>query len=131
LRCSLLGGEELVTGGTILVVDDDASILTVVARMLERGGYSFHVAASGERAEEILEGEGGIDLIVADLRMPGMSGPELVRRARAKCPRMAAIYMSGHPGDPAAPAPQGAVVLEKPFGREQLLKAVGDALAGG
>jgi two-component system cell cycle sensor histidine kinase/response regulator CckA len=129
-----MGGEERATGGTILVVDDDEAVLTIVARMLKRRGYLTRVAASGEAAEEILEREGEVDLIVADLRMPGISGVELVRRARARYPQVAAIYISGHVENP-APLPEGeaeaGTVLEKPFSGEQLLKAVGDALAGG
>ena len=129
-----MGGEERATGGTILVVDDDEAVLTIVSRMLERRGYTTYAVASGEAAEEILEREGEVDLIVADLRMPGISGAELVRRARARCPRVAAIYISGYAEEPASLLEgelEEEVVLEKPFGSEQLLKAVGDALAGG
>jgi two-component system cell cycle sensor histidine kinase/response regulator CckA len=128
-----MGGEERVTGGTILIVDDDESVLTIVARMLERRGYTTRVAASGEAAEEILEREGEVDLIVADLRLPGISGAEFVRRARARYPRVAAIYISGNAETQASLSegePEAGAVLEKPFGSEQLLKAVGDALAG-
>jgi two-component system cell cycle sensor histidine kinase/response regulator CckA len=125
-----MGGEERAAGGTILVADDDPSVLTIVARMLERRGYETHVAASGAAAEEILEREGRVDLIVADLRMPDMSGAELVRRARSLHPRVAAVYISGYT-EAAEELPTGADVLEKPFTSEALLHAVGDALAGG
>jgi len=126
-----MGGEERATSGTILVVDDDPSVLAVVSRMLERGGYTAHVATSWEAVEEILEGE-EVDLIVADLRMPEVSGAELIRRARLRRPQVAAIYMSGHTEDLASlPEVEVAAALEKPFDGEQLLRAVGDALAGG
>jgi CheY-like chemotaxis protein len=125
-----MGGAER-AAGTILVVDDDPAVLTIVSRMLERRGYSTHVAADGAAAEAILEGE-EVDLIVADLRMPEMSGVELVRRARARRPQVAAIYMSGDAGELASlPGAEAAAALEKPFGGEQLLRAVDDALAGG
>jgi two-component system, cell cycle sensor histidine kinase and response regulator CckA len=126
-----MGGEERAAGGTILVADDDPSVLTIVARMLERRGYETHVAASGARAEEILEREGRVDLIVADLRMPDMSGAELVRRARSLHPRVAAVYISGYTEDAEELLPAGTGVLEKPFTSEALLHAVGAALAGG
>jgi two-component system, cell cycle sensor histidine kinase and response regulator CckA len=128
-----MGGENRVAAGTILVVDDDPAVLTIVARMLERGGYTTHVAPSGEVAEEILEREGGVDLIVTDVQMPGISGPDLVRRARARCPNVKAVYISGFAeGQPSPPAdPEVAPLLEKPFDSEELLRAVGDALAGG
>jgi CheY-like chemotaxis protein len=124
-----MGGDESAAGGVILVVDDDEAIATVVSRMLERAGYATARATGGAAAIEILEREGCVALIVADLRMPGMPGAELVRRARALHPQVAAVYISGYPADPAAPP--GAVVLEKPFTGEALLRAVGDALAGG
>lgn len=125
-----IGGDEGAAGGTILVVDDDQSVLEVVSRMLRRWGYATHVASGGAAAEEILEREGRVDLIVADLRMPGISGVELVDRARGRHPRAAAIYISGHAGDRGS-LPPGAALLEKPFTREQLLRAVDGALAGG
>jgi len=128
-----MGGEERDAGTKILVVDDDEASRAVIMRMLEGRGHTTLAASSAEAAEEMLEEE-EVHLIVADLRMPGMSGVELVRRARARHPQVAAIYVSGHPGDLAL-SPEGdagaAAVLEKPFGREQLLGAVDDALAGG
>lgn len=125
-----MGGDERAAGGAILVIDDDRAVLAVVSRMLQRYGYTAHVAASGEAAAEILEREEGVDLIVADLRMPGVSGVELVNRARALHPRVAVIYISGY-ADEQGSLPPGATVLEKPFTRAQLLRAVGDALAEG
>jgi DNA-binding NtrC family response regulator len=126
-----MGGESRAAAATILVVDDDAAVTTVVARMLERRGYATRVATGGAGAETVLEGE-EVDVIVADLRMPGMTGAELVTRARDRHPRVKAIYMSGHAEDrtslPTAEA--GTTILEKPFDRDRLLRAVGEALGG-
>jgi two-component system, cell cycle sensor histidine kinase and response regulator CckA len=124
-----MGGDERAAGGIVLVVDDDQATATVVSRMLERGGYRTAWATSGAAAMEVLEREGRVVLIVTDLRMPGMPGADLVRRARALHPQVAAVYISGYPEDPTAPP--GAAVLEKPFTGEALLRTVGDALAGG
>ncbi len=124
-----MGGEPRAAAGTILVVDDEEAVVTLVARMLERRGYVTRVATGGAEAETILEGE-EIDAIVVDLRMPGMTGAELVTRARDRHPQVKAIYMSGYAEDRTAlPAGEAdATILEKPFSREQLLRAVGEAL---
>jgi CheY-like chemotaxis protein len=124
-----MGGVERATGWTILVVDDDQTVLRIVSSMLRRGGYSTHVASSGEAAEQLLEQQGGgVDAMVVDLRMPGISGVELAERARVRYPRVATVFMSGYTDEPLE-QPPGADVLEKPFTGERLLRAVGDALA--
>jgi two-component system, cell cycle sensor histidine kinase and response regulator CckA len=113
----------------VLVVDDDEAVATLVSRMLVRRGYATRVANGGVEAERILEGE-EVDAIVVDLRMPGMTGAELVTRARDRHPRVRAIYMSGFAADRSG-LPIGdadATILEKPFDREQLLGAVEQAI---
>jgi CheY-like chemotaxis protein len=124
-----MGGEAREAKATILVVDDDEAVVRLVSRMLERRGYATRVATGGAEAEAVLEGE-EVDAIVTDLRMPGMTGAELVTRARDRRPRVKAIYMSGFAGDRIAlPAREvEATILEKPFGSEELLRAVGGAL---
>jgi CheY-like chemotaxis protein len=124
-----VGGEARTAAATILVVDDEQEAATLVSLMLERSGYATRVATSGAEAEAILEGE-EVDAIVADLRMPEMTGAELVTRARDRHPQIGAIYMSSFAGDRSA-LPAGEVeakVLEKPFDGEQLLRAVEEAL---
>jgi DNA-binding NtrC family response regulator len=124
-----MGGEAREAAATILVVDDDEATTTLVSRMLQRNGYATRVASGGAEAERILEGE-EVDAIVVDLRMPGMTGVELVTRARDRHRRVTAIYMSGYAGDRTAlPAGEAeATILEKPFSGGQLLRAVEAAL---
>jgi two-component system, cell cycle sensor histidine kinase and response regulator CckA len=120
--------EERATG-KVLVVDDDEAVATLVSRMLVRRGYATRVANRGVEAERILEGE-EVDAIVVDLRMPGMTGAELVTRARDRHPRVRAIYMTAFAGDRSG-LPRGeadAALLEKPFPRERLLQAVEQAI---
>ena len=69
--------------GSILVVDDEPTITEVVARYLERAGYSTHVAADGPDALRIA-GETRPDLVVLDLMLPGMDGLEVMRRLRER-----------------------------------------------
>ncbi|MBA2512784.1 MAG: response regulator transcription factor [Solirubrobacterales bacterium] len=68
--------------GTVLVVDDEKTIAEVVARYLERAGYSTHVAGDGARALQIAA-EVRPDLVVLDLMLPGLDGLEVMRRLRA------------------------------------------------
>ncbi len=126
-------GEAAGEGRTVLVVDNERAVRTIVCHMLERHGYRTRSAASGADAEEVL-GNGGaeVDLLLTDVLMPGISGRELVERVRSHRPDLRAIYMSGYSGDGApflGPWGDGGAVLEKPFTAAQLIRAVGEALA--
>ena len=67
--------------GSVLVVDDEPTIVEVVSRYLERAGYETRVAGDGPRAIE-LAGEQRPDLVVLDLMLPGLDGLEVMRRLR-------------------------------------------------
>jgi len=62
---------------TILVVDDDRSTLLIAVLLLRRAGYIVWTAESGEEALELVRTRGNISLLLADVMMPGLSGPEL------------------------------------------------------
>lgn len=70
---------------TILVVDDDPDVREDAVTCLESLGYRILEAENGDAALAMLERERGIDLLLVDVAMPGMTGIELVRRARARC----------------------------------------------
>lgn len=120
-------------GRTVLVVDNERAVRTIVCHMLERNGYRTRAAASAASAEEIIgHGAEDVDLLLTDVLMPGVSGRELVERIHARMPGLRAVYMSGYSGDsssPLGPREDGATVLEKPFTAAQLIRAVGEALA--
>jgi len=82
---------------TILVVDDEPDILTVIGHSLGAMGYTVLKAASAGEALHIVE-EGGvkIDLMVADVIMPGMTGHELAIKVQAADPRVRVLFMSGY-----------------------------------
>lgn len=119
-------------GETVLVVDNEEAVRTVVCHMLERHGYRTIDAAGGAEAEAILVGE-DVDLLLTDVLMPGMSGGELVGRLHSLKPGLRAIYMSGYVGSGSGVQPlgKGAIILEKPFTAPQLIAAVGEVLAHG
>jgi PAS domain S-box-containing protein len=112
---------------TILVVDDEAPIRHVVSLMLTGAGFTAKVAGSGKEALELLAAglASTVSLVLLDVSMPGMSGPELRIRIRELAPQARVIYFTGHAFD-AADAEDS--VLEKPTTEQRLLGAVRDAL---
>jgi CheY-like chemotaxis protein len=117
---------------TILVVEDDPNLRLVVARMLERFGYTVLVAGNGQEALEVFDAlGGGVDLVLTDVVMPDLGGPELVERLSGRGVAVPVIYMSGY-SDPSglrrvvmAPRSQ---LLRKPFALESLLRVVRSVL---
>jgi CheY-like chemotaxis protein len=116
---------------TILLVEDDEAIRTLVRDALEGEGYRVLEAPSPNEALRIVESEGRpIDLIVTDMVMPQMSGRDLAERLTAVSPNARVLFMSGyaHPhadGDGAAPA-----FLAKPFTPDALARKIRDVLDG-
>ncbi len=120
---------------TILVVEDEESLLAIAVRFLERLGYTVEAAASPAKAAEVFAECGGkLDLLLTDVVMPGQSGIELYKRLRKQNPALKVLYMSGytdsaivHNGmlDPGAP------FLQKPFASVSLAMKVREVLDAG
>jgi PAS domain S-box-containing protein len=113
---------------TILVVEDQPSVRSVVRRALERAGYLVHEAANGPEALEIWERKAGaIDMVITDLVMPHMGGRALTARMFEHAPPVPILFMSGYAeGDSLQ---RGAIepgmhLLEKPFDAPELLRKV-------
>jgi PAS domain S-box-containing protein len=88
-----------VTGGRILIIEDDRAVRETTLRLLTRAG--FRVAAAEDRASALaaLSVPEKIDLVVTDVIMPEQSGPELVRILRKERPDLTALYVSGYAGE--------------------------------
>jgi PAS domain S-box-containing protein len=118
---------------TVMVVDDEESIRSLVARVLRREGYRVLEASSSEEALSVAGGFAGeIALIVSDVMLPRMRGTELVVALRASRPSLRALLMSGYTDDPALSAgslPKGDGFLQKPFSLAALLQTVRMVLA--
>ncbi len=116
----------------VLVVDDDASVLFASKRILAKHGYTVLEAPSGEEALQIArESTHKIDVVLTDVRMPGMDGPSLAHKLRELQPTLRIIYMSGYTDgrlEQELPAP-GRVFLNKPFTIEQLTRTVADIIS--
>ena len=121
-------------GETLLVVEDESAVLLAVIRILSQNGY--RVLAQSDPADAVaLLGDRSkrIDVLVTDVVMPGMSGVELARRARELRPGLPVLYMSGYSHEVVAhqgAIPEGAVLLQKPFTRKELLRALDRTVAG-
>lgn len=114
------------TGGgeAILLVEDEPAIRDLFEASLTADGYRVLSARDGQEAlERVAEWGAEIDLLVTDVVMPRVSGPELVRRLAASCPRLEVLYMSGYSneGDLSAMSEdERAAVLQKPFSPKRL-----------
>ena len=77
----------------VLVVDDEEMLRSLLARILEREGYSVSTAAGGKQALAVLE-KSDFQIMVSDVKMPEMSGFELLKAAKQKYPRLAVVMMT-------------------------------------
>lgn len=82
----------------ILLVDDEEAFVTTLQERLEMRGFSCRVALDGETGLGMIEARLP-DVVVLDLRMPGMGGAEVLRRIRARWPELPVIMLSGHGSD--------------------------------
>lgn len=80
---------------TLLLVDDEAFILTALKRLLRRDGYQILTACGGREGLQVLA-ETPVDVIVSDQRMPGMTGVEFLREARSLYPKTIRMVLSGY-----------------------------------
>jgi DNA-binding NtrC family response regulator len=115
----------------IVVVDDDPTMRAALHETLSAAGYETVQCIGGEEAELVLRG-GGIDLVISDVRMPGMDGLELLRRAQAINPVPPFIVISGNAtvSEAVEAMKMGAYdFLVKPFSYRELIALVEAALA--
>ena len=115
-----------ITGETILVVEDQEAVRRLMREILQMSGYVVLEAASGKDALRISgEHDAPIRLMVTDVVMPGMSGPDLGARLRAARPEMKVLYISGYADDAMDEAVhEGAAFLQKPVKAADLERTV-------
>jgi two-component system, cell cycle sensor histidine kinase and response regulator CckA len=80
---------------TVLVVDDEPVIRSLVAEVLQGEGHSVFSASSGTQALSLFHSHDEIDLLISDVAMPEMDGPALARTLRAERPSLPVLLMSG------------------------------------
>jgi signal transduction histidine kinase/CheY-like chemotaxis protein len=117
---------------TVLVVDDEAPVAKVAARMLAGAGVRVLVARDGARALALQrEHRGEIDLVLLDLNMPGLPGDEVYRALRREEPALRILLSSGHPEEEALARLQGGeplAFLQKPYNADALRRRVRELL---
>jgi two-component system, cell cycle sensor histidine kinase and response regulator CckA len=119
--------------GTILLIEDYPELRHFVTSVLASIGYDVLPASTGEEAVEIArQHPGGLDLILSDVMLPGISGPEAVGIIRGLFPDVRVLFVSGYVPDSLA-EPQlnlaGSQFIAKPFSADDLAAAIRDALA--
>lgn len=121
-------------GQTILVVDDDAAIRKVAKRVLELHGYGVISVGTADEAHQVLnEGHRPVDLLLTDVRMPGMDGRELASSLRSTHPGLRVLFTSGMPAESFAGGARGSLdadapFIEKPYAVTDLVDRVREAL---
>jgi CheY-like chemotaxis protein len=112
------------TTKTILVVEDKEQVRSVILETLEHLGYAVLEAADGTRALELAaDHDGPIDLLLADIVMPGMHGDEVARQFQGIRPQAKVLFMSGYTTRSTAEqlkATAGASFIAKPFSLPEL-----------
>ncbi len=117
--------------GVVLVVDGDEMTRRVVRRQLVRAGHTVLVAADADEAARVADEAPRLDVVLTDLTPRGASGKDLVARIRRSKPGVAAAFTSAYYDAGTAHASvldPGSIFLAKPFGRDELVGAVNDAL---
>ena len=117
----------------VLIVDDEPNVRKVLGALLEQAGYLTTRAATGAEALDLVRAQDP-DLVITDLKMPGMDGLALLRRLKDGFPEIPVILLTAHGTVEAAveAMKQGALdFLTKPFDKERVLETVAKGLAGG
>jgi len=118
-------------GGRVLLVEDEDPVRMVAERALIRAGYTVTPAADGDEGLELVEAGGEFDLVLSDVRMPGLDGPAMVRAIRARHPGIPVMFMSGYAEEQLRKEIDipGVHFVAKPFSVQQITEKVGAVLA--
>jgi len=120
-------------GATVLVVEDQEAVRAVTVRLLRRNGYEVLEAATGAQAIA-LAAEHPVQLLLTDVVMPVMSGPQVAAQLRATDPTLPVLYMSGYSEGvlgPTRDVDEDVALLQKPFAELDLLTRVQETIAAG
>ncbi len=114
----------------VLLVEDEAVLRELAAENLQEAGYEVIEAGDGADGLEILQSDAPIDVLLSDIRLPGMNGYQLAEAGRTLRPELKIILMTGYAPGPMPSTLQSAVyrVLQKPFELDVLPEMVAAAL---
>ena len=119
---------------TLLIVENEPAIRNLLQVALRRNGYTVLAAESGREALELVRNhDGAIDLLITDVMMPDMDGPELVRQLSTILPDTRTLFMSGYMDDTLGERgilSSNANFIQKPFSPRTIAQKVRDILDG-
>jgi two-component system cell cycle sensor histidine kinase/response regulator CckA len=121
---------------TILIVEDDHAVMRATAATLRKGGYTVLTASNGDEARRLVQRQGGhIDLVLSDVVMPQLSGPELAEFLATAHPDTPIIFMTGYSDYPIISEHGDTRIgkrraLMKPFRPSKLLSTIREVLDG-
>ena len=112
---------------SVLVVEDEVLISSLVAEVLANSGFEVHAVDAAEEALRYIESGASVDVLFTDINLVGaMDGVTLAREVRAKCPEMPIVYCSGHHSpSTAAPLVPRSVFVRKPYSPDDLCRLLG------
>jgi PAS domain S-box-containing protein len=120
--------------GTVLLAEDEPALRGLIAEMLDASGFSVLVSSDSREALHLAEHHGGeIDLLLSDVVMPGLSGPDLAGRVRELRPRTRVVFISGYSDEALSHhgvLDPGVVLIEKPFTGARLAQCLTEVMAG-
>ncbi len=121
--------DKILSGEPVLIVEDDPRVRAATTAAIAELGYQPISCGSGEEALRFLGAQSDVRLMITDVVMPGMTGPELGTAVRARYPDIGILYVTGYAGEAGDGGElEGEAVLRKPFTISALERAVGDAL---
>ena len=115
----------------VLVVEDEDFLREVIAECLQEAGYEVASVGDGDAGLAVLQSDASVDVLVSDIRLPGISGYELATAGQTLRPDLKMILMTGYaPSLPPALKPSVYRVLQKPFRIDSLAGVIAAALDG-
>jgi PAS domain S-box-containing protein len=124
--------ESLRGRGNVLLVEDEPMVRDLLVETLTGAGFHVTAAGNGQEALRLIESrQVAVDILVTDVVMPGIAGPDLAERVLAKCPGIPVLYISGYTADelgPRGPLEDGESFLQKPFSPTSLIRKIRTAI---
>ena len=115
--------------GTILLAEDEPLLRELGETILTQAGYTILTASSGDGLRDLIHSHAGsIDLLLTDVVMPEIPGPELVRLARKRWPKLKVLYMSGYSDSELKDLGKNAAFIQKPFTPAELTAKIAEIL---